>query len=57
LHDESKINEDLKEREHSIKRKTPICYYVMKLAEFGELFKFIEHTDKFSEKLARTLFL
>jgi serine/threonine protein kinase len=29
----------------------------MKLAEFGELFRFIEHTDKFSEKLARTLFL
>lgn len=29
----------------------------MKLAEFGELFRFIEHTDRFSEKLSRTLFI
>ncbi len=28
----------------------------MKLAKYGELFKFIEHTDRFSEPLARTLF-
>lgn len=28
----------------------------MKLAEYGELFRFIEHTDRFSERLARTLF-
>jgi serine/threonine protein kinase len=28
----------------------------MKLAEYGEIFRFIEHTDKFSERLARTLF-
>lgn len=29
----------------------------MKLAEYGELFRFIEHTDRFSEKLARHLFV
>jgi serine/threonine protein kinase len=40
-----------------IRRKGPICYYVMKLADYGELFKFIEHTDRFSERLARTLYL
>ena len=28
----------------------------MKLAEYGELFRFIEHTDRFSERLARNLF-
>ena len=28
----------------------------MKLAEYGELYRFIEHTDRFSEKLARHLF-
>jgi len=39
-----------------IKRKSRVCYYVMKLAEYGELYKFIEHTDRFSERLARNLF-
>lgn len=39
-----------------MKKKTRLCYYVMKLAEFGELFRFIEHSDRFSEKLSRTLF-
>jgi SNF-related kinase/serine kinase len=28
----------------------------MKLAEYGELFRFIEHTDRFTERLARTIF-
>lgn len=28
----------------------------MKLAEYGELFRFIEHTDRFQERLARALF-
>jgi serine/threonine protein kinase len=28
----------------------------MKLAEYGELYKFIEHTDRFSERLARSLY-
>jgi hypothetical protein len=30
-----------------IKRKTNICYCVLKLAKHGELFKFLEYTDKF----------
>lgn len=34
-----------------------ICYCVMKLAELGELYQFIEHTDRFSEKFSRSLYL
>lgn len=39
-----------------INSKYDVIYYIMKVAEYGELFKFIEHTLNFSEKLARTLF-
>jgi hypothetical protein len=39
-----------------LKRKTSICYCVLKLARHGELFKFLEHTDKFSDLLSRSLF-
>ena len=28
----------------------------MKLAEYGELYKFIEHSDRFTERFARTLY-
>ena len=36
------------------KRKTDICYYVMKLAEFGELYSFIEHNEApFTERMTR----
>lgn len=38
------------------KKTFKVCYYVMKLAEYGELFRFIEHTDRFSERLARSIF-
>jgi serine/threonine protein kinase len=40
-----------------VRRKSSICYYVMKLAEYGELYNFIEHTDRFTERLARTLYV
>lgn len=43
-------------KNEKIKRKQNVCYYVMQLAEYGELFRFIEHTDRFSERLARALF-
>ena len=36
-----------------VKRKSEVCYYVMKLAEFGELYSFIEHTDRFTEDMTR----
>jgi len=39
-----------------IKRKTHLCYYVMKLAEYGELYSFIEHTDRFDTNMTRYLF-
>lgn len=40
-----------------IKRKSNVCYCVLKLARHGELFKILEHTEKFSDSLARSLFL
>ena len=36
-----------------VKRKTQLCYYVMKLAEYGELYSFIEHTDRFEDNMVR----
>lgn len=36
-----------------VKRKAEVCYYVMKLAEYGELYSFIEHTERFSEDMTR----
>jgi serine/threonine protein kinase len=55
---ESKSNEEMVQLTSlaKYKRKQNVCYYVMKLAEFGELFQFIEHTDRFSEKLSKSLF-
>ena len=36
------------------KKKNDLCYYVMKLAEFGELYSFIEHNDTpFTEPMTR----
>lgn len=39
-----------------VKRKTTLCYYVMKLAEFGELYSFIEYTEKLDDKMTRYIF-
>ena len=38
-----------------VKRKTELCYYVMKLAEYGELYSFIENTEPFNEHMTRYL--
>ncbi|EAR92948.2 Serine/Threonine kinase domain protein (macronuclear) [Tetrahymena thermophila SB210] len=37
-------------------REFGVLYYVMKIAENGELFKFLMHTSKFEEDLARFFF-
>ena len=37
-------------------RTFKVTYYVMKIAEFGELFNIIEETPKFPEKIARYYF-
>ncbi|KAL4490939.1 hypothetical protein ABPG72_008675 [Tetrahymena utriculariae] len=37
-------------------REFGVLYYVMKIAENGELFKFLMHTQKFEEDLARFFF-
>ena len=39
-----------------IKRKEQLCYYVMKLAEYGEIYSFVEHTDRFDEPMTRYIF-
>jgi serine/threonine protein kinase len=33
-----------------------VIYYTMKIANFGELYKFLEHTPNFEEKYARFYF-
>jgi len=33
-----------------------VIYYVMKIADFGEIYKFLEHTPTFKEKYARFYF-
>ena len=40
-----------------IKRKTNVCYCVLKLASKGELYKLVESTERFSEDLSRSLFV
>jgi serine/threonine protein kinase len=52
----SKDGDDFEENSIYVKRKANICYCVLKLAKHGELFKFLEYTEKFQEALARTLF-
>ena len=37
-------------------RITKVAYYVMKFAEYGELFKIIQNTPNFSEKCTRYYF-
>ncbi|CDW84194.1 protein kinase domain containing protein [Stylonychia lemnae] len=39
-----------------IKRKNKICYCVLKLVRYGELFQFLESTEKFSTLLSKYLF-
>ena len=37
-------------------RVIKVVYYVMKYADFGELYNFLEHTPHFSEDIARYYF-
>ena len=39
-----------------LKRKEQLCYYVMKLAEYGEIYSFVEHTERFDEPMTRYIF-
>ena len=40
----------------SIKRTTPVCYYVMNYAEYGDLYQLCEVSEQLSEPLVRHLF-
>jgi len=33
-----------------------VCYCVLKFAKFGELYSFIEYSERFSEKFSRSLY-
>lgn len=44
-----KRGEEDEEDQVILKRKTGVCYCVLKLARHGELFKFLENTEKFSD--------
>lgn len=40
-----------------VKRRGPICYFVMNLAKYGELFRLVEiNTERLSEPVVRYLF-
>ena len=55
---ESCQSEDINDIEvQVIKRQHPICYYVMHLAKYGDLYRLVECNDRFSENLVRNLFL
>ena len=48
--------ENLEDQLIIIKRKTNICYCVLKLVRYGELYKILENTEKFNDSLSRTMF-
>ena len=40
-----------------VKRKGPICYFVMNFAKYGELFRLVEiNSERFTEPVVRYLF-
>lgn len=39
-----------------LKRRHPVCYYVMSFAEYGELYRLIESNERLSDNLIRYLF-
>jgi serine/threonine protein kinase len=39
-----------------IRRRGQVCYYVMKLAEYGELYRLVEMNERLSEELVQYLF-
>jgi len=52
----SNASSDYSDGRSILKRQTKVCYYVMKLAEYGELYRIIEINERFSEDLIRHLF-
>ena len=44
-----KDGDDNDDSQMLLKRRTNICYCVLRLARHGELFKFLEYTEKFSD--------
>jgi serine/threonine protein kinase len=44
------------EESQHIRRQSQVCYYVMKLAEFGELYRLVEINQRLSDDVVRYLF-
>ena len=53
----SYYSENVGDEPQVLKRQGPICYYVMNLAKYGDLYRLVEYNDRFSEGLVRHLFL
>jgi len=49
-------NSDSSDTQQVLKRKTKVCYYVMKLAEYGELYRLVDMNERLSEDLIRHFF-
>ena len=49
-------SDDSSDKVTIIKRTTKVCYYVMKIAEYGDLYRVVEMNERLSESLVRHLF-
>jgi len=49
-------NSDSSDTQQVLKKQTKICYYVMKLAEYGELYRLVDMNERLSEDLIRHFF-
>jgi serine/threonine protein kinase len=56
MSEQSNASSDYSEGTSILKRQSKVCYYVMKLAEYGELYRIIETNERLSEDLIRHLF-
>lgn len=56
MHGHSNASSDYSDDRNILKRHRKVCYYVMKLAEYGELYRIIETNERLSEDLIRHLF-
>ena len=49
-------SEDIIDEPQVLKRQGSICYYVMNLAKYGDLYRLVEYNERLSESLVRHLF-
>ena len=58
LYDGTKNSYDFKllEEREILKSRSSVCYYVMSLAKYGEVFRLRDANEKFSDELVRYMF-